>query len=146
MKSVLDQTTREELKSRIAALSENSKAQWGKMNIGQMMRHCARWDEMAQGKTKYRQSFIGKLFGRRALKDMMKDEPAKKNLPTVPSFKIREQVDVPAERKKWLRLMDEYAHLSGEGFMHPFFGLMTREQTGYMVYKHADHHLRQFNG
>jgi hypothetical protein len=146
MKSILDQTTREELKSRIGSLNENSRAQWGKMTVAQMMRHCTRWDEMALGKTKYKQSFIGKLFGKGALRDMLKDKPVKKNLPTVPSFKIKEQVDAAAEKKKWLRLVDEYAQLSGEGFMHPFFGMMTKEQTGYLVYKHADHHLRQFNG
>jgi len=29
--------------------------------------------------------------------------------------------------------------------MHPFFGKMTKEQVGYLAYKHTDHHLWQFN-
>jgi hypothetical protein len=145
MKSIFDQSTRDELKNRIQLLDANSTAQWGKMNISQMMRHCTKWDEMALGKTDYKQSFIGRLFGKMALKDMMKDEPMKKNMPTVPSFKVKEHINIAEEKIKWLRLLNEYEHYSGNGFIHPFFGIMSKEQTGYMVYKHIDHHLRQFN-
>lgn len=145
MKSVFDKITRDELISRINSLNENSTAQWGKMNVSQMLKHCSQWDEMALGKKKYKQSFLGKLFGKIALKDMMKDEPMKKNLPTVPSFKIKENTNVAEEKKKWIRLLDEYENFSNDGFIHPFFGAMTKKDTGYMVYKHADHHLRQFN-
>src|ERR1700712_5784406 len=87
MKSVFEKTTRDELSNRINSLNENSIAQWGKMKVSQMVKHCTQWDEMALGKKKYKQSFIGKLFGRMALKDMLKDESIKKNLPTVPAFK-----------------------------------------------------------
>jgi hypothetical protein len=146
MKSIFDQSTRDELKERIQALNENNKAQWGKMNITQMMRHCTKWDEMALGKTKYKQAFIGKLFGKIALKDILKEGPMKKNLPTVPSFKVNEPVNLYEEKTKWLRLLGEYEHYSGNGFMHPFFGMLTKEQMGWMAYKHVDHHLKQFNG
>jgi hypothetical protein len=145
MKSIFDKTTRDELVTRINSLNENSTAQWGKMNVSQMMQHCTKWDEMALGKKIYKQSLIGKLFGKMALKDMLKDEPIKKNLPTVPSFKVTENTDVAEEKKKWLKLLDEYEHFSNDGFIHPFFGAMTKENTGYMAYKHIDHHLRQFN-
>ncbi len=145
MKSIFDKTTRDELIERINSLNENSTAQWGKMNVSQMMKHCSQWDEMALGKTKYKQSFLGKLVGRFALKDMMKDEPVKKNLPTVPSFVIKEQVNFSEEKMKWLKLIDEYGNYSENGFTHPFFGALTKEQAGCMEYKHADHHLRQFN-
>lgn len=145
MKTIFDKTTRDEIINRINSLNENSTAQWGKMNASQMVKHCSQWDEMAMGKRKYKQSFMGKLFGKMALKDMMKDEPMKKNLPTVPSFKIKENPNLAEEKKKWINLLNEYQHFSNDGFIHPFFGAMTKEQTGSMVYKHADHHLRQFN-
>ena len=145
MKSVFDKTTRDELKDRIGSLNENSRARWGKMNVSQMLKHCTQWDEMALGKKKYKQSFLGRLFGKIALKDMLKDEPVKKNLPTVPSFKIKGHYDVSAEKEKWIRLLDEYEHFSGYGVIHPFFGKMTKEDTGVLVYKHIDHHLQQFN-
>lgn len=145
MKSIFDKPTRDDLMNRINSLQGNSTPQWGKMNVAQMLKHCTQWDEMALGKTQYKQSLLGKLVGKFALKDMMKDEPMKKNVPTVPSFKIKESPDFAKEKTKWLCLVDEYAHFSGAGFIHPFFGSLTKDQMGYMAYKHADHHLRQFN-
>ncbi len=144
MKTVFDKSTRDQLITRIEKLTENSTAQWGKMNVSQMVKHCSQWDEMALGKTKYKQSFLGKLFGKMALRDMMKDKPMKKNLPTVPSFIIKDNTDVAAEKRKWIQLLHEYEYFSNDGFIHPFFGVMTKENTGNVVYKHADHHLRQF--
>ena len=144
MKTIFDTSTKDELINRIESLTENSTAQWGKMNVSQMLKHCTQWDEMALGKTKYKQSFLGKLFGKMALKNMMKDEPLKKNLPTVPSFVIKDNTDFAAEKRKWIRLLNEYEHFSNDGFIHPFFGAMTKENTGYVVFKHADHHLKQF--
>jgi hypothetical protein len=145
MKSVFAKESRDELINRINLLNENSTAQWGKMNVSQMIKHCTQWDEMALGKRIYKQSFIGKLFGKMALKDMVKDEPIKRNLPTVPSFKIKENGNVEEEKSKLINSINEYASFSNENFIHPFFGRMTKENTGIMIYKHVDHHLKQFN-
>jgi hypothetical protein len=145
MKTVLDKSTRDELIGRINTLNENSTPQWGKMNIYQMLRHCTMWEEMALGKKKYKQSFLGRLFGKMALKDMMKEKPIGRNLPTVPEFKIKESGDVESEKNKWIALMKEHDNISADGFVHPFFGKVTKEQIGIMAYKHIDHHLRQFN-
>jgi hypothetical protein len=145
MKSIFDETTRVELINRIHSLNGNSAAQWGKMNVSQMVKHCIQWDEMAFGKTKYKQIFLGKLFGKMALRDMLQDKQIKKNLSTVPSFKIKEYPDFLKEKDKWLQSLEGYKYFSNEGFIHPFFGPMTKEHTGFIVYKHIDHHLRQFN-
>ena len=144
MKTVFDKETRDELIDRINSLTENSSAQWGKMNVSQMLQHCTKWDEMALGKVQYKQSLLGRLFGKTALKSMLKDEPLKKNLPTVPSFIIKENTDVAAEKRKWIQSLQEYEHLPDNSFIHPFFGALTKENTGYLVYKHSDHHLKQF--
>jgi hypothetical protein len=80
-----------------------------------------------------------------ALKDMMKEKPIGRNLPTVPEFKIKESGDVESEKNKWIALMKEHDNISADGFVHPFFGKVTKEQIGIMAYKHIDHHLRQFN-
>jgi len=145
MKTIHDKATRDELIVRIDKLNENSKALWGKMTIGQMMKHCTKWEEMSLGKQTYKQSCIGKLFGKIALKDMLKDVPIKKNLPSVPSFIMKGNANVAEEKKKWIELMKEYDHYTNDGFVHPFFGKLTKEQAGLMAYKHIDHHLRQFN-
>jgi Protein of unknown function (DUF1569) len=145
MKSIFDNATRQELITRIGTLNENSTAQWGKMTVYQMLKHCSLWEEMVLGKTAYKQSFIGKLFGKMALKDMLKDDSyVKKNMPTVPGFKITGTGDVEAEKAKWIGLINEEENFSNHGFVHPFFGKMTKEQIGCFAYKHIDHHLRQF--
>lgn len=145
MKSIFDQTTRDELIARINSLNENSKPAWGKMSVYQMLKHCTLWEEMLLGKRQYRQSFLGRLFGKMALKDMLKDEPMKPNLPTVPSFKISGDGDVSAAKAEWVALIKEHASKESAGFVHPFFGKLTADQAGCMAYKHIDHHLRQFN-
>ena len=144
MKSIFEKETREELLKRIELVDEKRVALWGKMTVSQMIKHCNQWDEMALGKVKYKQSLLGKLFGKMALKGMLKDAEIKKNLPTVPSFAIKDQPDFATEKRKWLNLVAEYENLKSDGIMHPFFGALNKERTGIFAYKHANHHLLQF--
>jgi len=147
MKTVFDQTNSDELINRINAINETNKTAWGKMNVYQVLRHCTLWDEWMQSDQNNKQVFIGRLFGKMALKKVLKDEsPLARNTPTLREFKIKETAgDIASEKKKWVALINEYAHFSNPGFIHPFFGKMTKEQVGQMAYKHADHHLRQIN-
>ncbi len=147
MKTVFDKPTRDELIGRINSLNENSTAQWGKMNVYQMLKHCTLAEEMYLGRKFYKRAFIGKLLGKIALKNLLKDEsPMGRNAPTSNEFKVKEsRGDIAAEKEKWVGLIGEYDHFSTPDFVHWFFGKMTKEQVGQLVYKHADHHLRQFN-
>ncbi len=146
MKTVFDKAIRDQLIARIGALSEQSTAQWGKMNVYQMMRHCTLWEEMALGKKQYKRAFIGRLFGKLALRGLMKDDsPLTRSTPTLPELRITGDGDVAAEKAKWISLIGEYERCPDAGIIHPFFGKMSREQIGYIAYKHIDHHLRQFN-
>jgi len=148
MKTIFDQTTRDELISRINTLDENSRAQWGKMNINQMLKHCTLYDEATLGKRKFKRVFIGLLFGKMALKEMIKDEnPVRRNMPTLAELRATESdIDVASEKAKWIELVNEYAHFTNHNYVHAFIGKMTDEQTGLLAYKHIDHHLRQFGG
>lgn len=149
MKTIFDKTTRDELIIRINSINENCTAQWGKMNLYQMLKHCTIWEEWILGKNKpvYKQAFIGFIFGKMALKRMIKDEkPLDRNVPTSAQFKVQETTgNIVAEKNKWIALIEEYEHYSNPDFIHDFFGKMTKEQIGYLNYKHTDHHLRQFN-
>lgn len=146
IKSIFDKPTRDELIRRINSLNDSSAAQWGKMNAYQMIKHCAKFDELMLGKVQYKQSFVGKLFGKGALRGMLKDHgPVKRNMPTVPGFKMSGDGNVSSEAKRWASLLEEYGQFSRPSIVHPFFGEMTKEQIGQLAYKHTDHHLRQFN-
>jgi hypothetical protein len=149
MKSIFDKTTREVLINRINALNENSQAQWGSMNVYQMLKHCTLWEEMILRNKKYKRQFIGILLGKMLLKKELGNEnPMRQNNPTIPELKIKETSgDIESEKRKWISLINEYTQYSfpDNSFVHPFFGKLTKEQIGLHAFKHTDHHLRQFN-
>ncbi|PKA99224.1 uncharacterized protein DUF1569 [Flavobacteriaceae bacterium MAR_2009_75] len=148
MKTIFDQNTRTELIKRIEKINENSKTEWGKMNVFQMLKHNTYWNGWIIGKDKhtYKQEFIGKIFGKIALRKMIKDEkPFGKNIPTSSQFKAKDfNGDLEKEKNEWISLIKEYENYNNPNFVHDFFGKMTKEQIGILVYKHCDHHLRQF--
>lgn len=148
LKSVFQDETRKELIDRINSLHPNSKALWGKMNIYQMTRHCTIWDEWVQGINNpvYKQEFLGRIFGKRALKSNTKDnKPLSKGMPAGKGFTVKEKEgDIESQKKIWASLVANYKNYQNPNFIHDFFGQMTYEQIGVFAYKHADHHLRQF--
>lgn len=148
LKTIFDKPTRDQLIERISLINNKSRAQWGKMNIYQMTVHCSNWDAWVLGKNNrpYRQEFMGKIFGKMALRSVTKDEkPLGKNIQAGKAFTVKEiEGNVEAQKQIWKDLIAGYEHFSNEDFIHDFFGKMTREQIGIVAYKHADHHLRQF--
>jgi len=146
MKSILDEETRTEIINRIESLNEECLALWGKMNVGQMVKHCTLCEELYLGKMKFKRVFLGRIFGRFALKRLLRDErPIGKNAPTAPYLMVTDKVEDLEEKKQiWKALVKEYESYSADQFIHPFFGKLTRNELGRFVYKHCDHHLRQF--
>jgi hypothetical protein len=145
-KTVLYKATRDELIARVNTLTADSKPQWGKMNVYQMVKHCILCDEMYQGQQQYPRMFLGRIVGQLALKSLTKDDkPMPKNAQTAEPFEVKEATgDVRADTEKWIALIQGYEAYNNPNFIHWFFGRMTPEQVGILAYKHSDHHLRQF--
>jgi len=80
------------------------------------------------------------------LRKMIRDDkPLDNNIPTSAQFKVKEiDGDLDAEKTKWILMTEAYGNYDNPSFIHDFFGRMTKEQIGILVYKHTDHHLRQF--
>ena len=148
MKTIFDPEVRKELIGRINQINKSNKPHWGKMNVYQMLKHNTYWNGWILGKDHhtYKQAFLGKLFGRIALNKMIKDEkPFDKNIPTSAQFKVKEATsDMEFEKAAWISLIKEYEKYDNPQFIHDFFGKMTKDEIGILVYKHTDHHLRQF--
>ena len=148
MKTIFDQPVRTELIARIGQITADHKAEWGKMNAYQMLRHNTYWNGWVLGKGHhtYKHELIGKLFGKIGLKRTLKNgKPFDRNVPTSNQFKVKVLTgDVDAEKAKWISLINEYDAFDNPAFVHDFFGKMSKEQIGILVYKHTDHHLRQF--
>jgi len=148
MKTIYDKQVQEDLINRINRLGENSQRQWGKMTVRQMIKHCLAWDEMSFGKMNLKQVFIGRLFGKMALKSFLKDnKPVRRNMGTLPELKITKEIkeDLNTLKERWTTSIQKYTTLKdNHEYIHSFFGKLNKEQIGVLAYKHADHHLRQF--
>ncbi|MEL6675383.1 MAG: DUF1569 domain-containing protein [Bacteroidota bacterium] len=148
MNTIFTPSTISEFKNRIHHLNPEAEANWGKMSLYQMLKHCTENDRMLLREKAYRRLFIGRLFGRMALKSTIKDEqPMKPNGATHPDLIFKGAGDVSEQKAQWLDLLDKYAQQTEadyQDFVHPFFGKMTKSEVGRFAYKHIDHHLRQF--
>ena len=148
MKTIFDKQTQTELIHRINLLDENSQRKWGTMNVFQMLKHNTYWNGWVLGydNPTYKEAFLGKLVGKMVWKSILKDEkPLDKNIPTSEQFKVKtSNGDLEVEKVNWIGLIQAYAHYSNPNFIHDFFGRMSKAEIGILVYKHTDHHLRQF--
>jgi hypothetical protein len=145
MKSIFDDTTKNEVIDRIALLNEKSEGKWGKMTVGQMAWHCQYPLKLAiENKvSSKRGNLLVQLFFK---KSMYNDKAWRKNLPTAPQLKAKELKNFNDEIKILQQLTLETHELKSRALWnpHPFFGSFTKEQWGQMQYKHLDHHLTQF--
>ncbi|MBC2846584.1 DUF1569 domain-containing protein [Winogradskyella flava] len=145
MKSFFENGVYDEISSRINQLDKDTKAVWGKMQVGQMLHHCQMPLNIILQKEDYgvKPNWLVNLLFK---KSMYSDKPWRKNMPTAPGFKITSDKDFEVEKTEIVSLINELnAQREKEDWQpHPAFGKLTKEQWGKMQYKHLDHHLRQF--
>ena len=149
MKHLFEPAAIAEVRSRVRQLRPDSPRQWGKMTAAQAVAHCARGLEQALGDRKPPRMLVGHLLGwaikRLALGD---DKPMQRNSPTVPELVIADERELDVERARLLGLLDRVAAGGPAGCTthpHSFFGRLTGQEWGVLMYKHLDHHLRQFS-
>jgi hypothetical protein len=148
MTTIFDKKVKEAVIARIRSLNPNSQPLWGKMRVAQMVRHCALCEAYYQGRFDVKRSMLGRVFGKLALKGLLKDgKPGlRKNSPTPAAFLVEGDVgSLEVEKEKWIALIMQYDNFPVDHFVHWFFGKMTQEEIGQFVYRHTDHHLRQFS-
>jgi hypothetical protein len=148
MKNLYEAATVEEVKGRAARLGPKCERQWGKMNAPQALAHCSAGLEWATGEVVPPRMFFGSILGR-ILKPMVlgNDEPMRRNSPTAKSLVIADERDLRKEQERFVGLVDRFAGLGPEGCTrhpHSFFGRLTPQEWATLMYKHVDHHLRQF--
>jgi hypothetical protein len=148
MKNLFDAATVAEVKDRLAHLGPESERQWGKMNAPQAVAHCSAGLELAMGDRRPPQLWLGRIIGW-IIKPMAlgNDAPMRRNSPTVPSIVVADERDLRAERDKLTALIDRFAASGPAGCTthpHSFFGRLTPQEWAILMYKHLDHHLRQF--
>lgn len=143
---MFDPTDRNSFIDRIESLTGSERPLWGKMSVAQMVEHCIRYEKIIDGTIKIKRVPMGYLFGKMALNGMIGDDkPIKHSIPTLKELVVKETSgNFELQKQKWIELVRGFEHFVAPTFIHPFFGKMTKEQTGRLAYKHTDHHLRQF--
>ncbi len=147
MQNLFDKPVYESILKRIGSLSSSSTALWGKMNVSQMLAHCSVAFGVPLSDKKLKGNFLMRLIGPLFKKQLYDDTPWKQNLPTAPNFKIIDERDFETEKRRLISLVDQFHKAGPDGiskYPHPIFGHFTTSQWGQSMFKHLDHHLRQF--
>jgi len=148
MNNLFDVALANQVKQRIERLRIDSQRQWGKMSVGQTVSHCALGLQMALGEIRPPRALIGRLIGSVIKPKVLgNDEPFRRNSPTAAELVVRDERNLDAERVRLCSLIDRF--VSGgpsacTAHPHPFFGRLTPAEWAILMYKHLDHHLRQF--
>jgi hypothetical protein len=149
MKNLFDATVVNQVKTRLDKLEPQTERRWGSMTAAQMLAHCSVSMQWAVGEVvPERGSLPARLLGR-LIKPMVfrNEDPMRKNSPTAKSLKVTDERDFTGERNRLSELIDKFATGGVSGCTrnpHSFFGNMSPEEWAVLMYKHLDHHLRQF--
>ena len=145
MKTIWDNTKRQEFLSRLARLQPDTQSQWGKFNCAQMLAHCADGLRMVLGDLAT-QPKGGPLRFAPLKYLIIYWLPFPKGAPTAPELLARAPNGIAREvadiRELLARLAQSETRASWPE--HPAFGKLSTKDWGVLIYKHMDHHLRQF--
>ena len=147
MKSIFEPDAYNEVLERLDLLNSETKAQWGQMNVAQMLSHCQNPLLVALGRKDLKKpNIIVRLLYKSFKSAMYNDKLWKKNMGTPKEYKVVEDKVFNSEKTALLGLIaDFYEERNKKNWEpHPAFGHFTHDQWGQLQYKHLDHHLRQF--
>jgi hypothetical protein len=145
MKSIWQEEARRELSARVGALAWDRPAAWGKFTAPKMVCHLADSLKMAMGDLKVARKTLPIRYP--PLKQLIIYwAPFPKGAPTAPELLAREprewsrdigDVQELLERAASARTTDTWPE-------HPAFGKLSTRAWGVLIYRHMDHHLKQF--
>lgn len=147
MKNITEANVLAEINLRIDKLKSDTPRQWGTMAPAQMLWHCRQQLGLGSGQLKVKDMFpapmrwlLKKTFGSKV--------PFGKGMGTIPGIEggKRDGLNFDEEKAALKNALIEFVKLPSGAIVktHPIFGKMTDEDWGQIIYKHLDHHLRQF--
>jgi len=140
--------TNAQLFARIDQLRPDTQALWGKMKVDQMLAHCCVPYEQALGLRQDGPNVVMKWMLRLFFKTGMVNEvPYKQSLPTAPAFVIADRRNFEREQSRLKDLIRQFtapgrAHYDGKEQIS--LGKLSADEWNNLMFKHLDHHLRQF--
>lgn len=133
---------------RFESLTPTTQALWGKMNVAQMVAHCNVTYEMMYENIHPKPNAILKFILKLLVKKKVVDEITySKDSSTAPQFVIKVEKDFHKEKERLIQYIKKTQEL-GENYFDGreshSFGILSKDEWNNMMYKHLDHHLRQF--
>ena len=146
--NIFSQEVSDQIIQRINALTPDTSAQWGKMNVAQMLAHCNVTYEMVYENKHPKPNFLMRFILKALVKSKVTNEvPYKRSLQTAPAFVIKGSKDFEEEKNRLIRYIKRTQELGRKYFDKKSslsFGKLTKDEWNNMFYKHLDHHLTQF--
>ena len=148
VKNLFEKDVCDNIVDRLQSLSTASVRQWGKMDVSQMLAHCSVAFKVPLSDKPLKPMIPIRWFAW-AFKSMLyNNKMCRHGMPTSPQFIIKDERQFEQERTQLIALVRKFQE-AGPGvagkYPHPAFGHFTPEQWGKMMWKHLDHHLRQFS-
>ena len=148
VRSLTDGGSADTLKQRVDRLRTDSQRLWGTMSPAQAVAHCSSALEMAMGTIRPRRALLGRVIGSLIKSKVLgNDDELRRNTTTVRELVVADERDLHAERARLRALIDRF--VAGSPTIctthpHAFFGSLKPTEWAVLMYRHLDHHLRQF--
>ena len=139
-----DHAIRSSIEKRLRLLRPDTKPQWGKMSVDQMLWHVNQATAVHLGKSE-----VGPdrpPIPKGMLKFVVLRMPWGKGAPTNSAFKAQKVYEFDSELERCFNLIAEFTArpLDAQWPEHPIFGPMSGAEASRLQAKHLDHHLKQF--
>jgi len=145
MKTIWDAAAQREMHDRIERLAWDRPAAWGSFTAPKMVCHLADSLKMALGDLPVRRKNLPLRYP--PIKQLVIYlAPFPKGAPTAPELLARQPKEWSADVGDLQALLDRVAAggPSTLSIEHPAFGHLSPRAWGVLIYRHMDHHLRQF--
>jgi hypothetical protein len=145
MKTMWAAGAQREIHDRISTLPSDRRPVWGSFTAPKMVCHLADSLRMALGDLRVHSKRVPIRYP--PLKQLIVYVlPFPKSVPTAPELLAREPKEWSAEVADLQSLVDRVVARGpgGRWAEHPAFGLLSPRAWGVLMYRHMDHHLRQF--
>jgi hypothetical protein len=145
MNSIFDKASNDKIIARINKLTPESHPIWGKMSVDQMFKHTNEAIIVAFGENKIKVNFVMKTLGK-LLKNKIFNTEFQKNSPTAKEFIFIDNYNFETSKNELIKNYSRFkeGHSAIKLINHPFWGKMTNEDWDKLMWKHVDHHLKQF--
>ena len=148
IENIYDKAVTQALQNRFNQIHSNTSPLWGQMNAGQMLAHCCVTYELIFENKHPKPGLLKRWLFRLIVKPIVTGEKTyPKNTRTGSEFIITNTRNFDKEKARLFDYMNRVCEMGSnefEGKVSQNFGRLTAIEWNNMMYKHLDHHLKQF--